>query len=565
MNGAGRRAVASAAKPLVASVAVAGGLVAVHVGSAQASTNGIRGVNWADQRDNFVNGVLYVSGLGASDTYSSAATVANQVVGQLYSITGANTVRLPINEPTVANYWGTYTGAIDTALTKGNVIIAYWAYNRSKPVSTTAFFQMLDTVVAKYGGNARAYFEVHNEPAGYSTTDLDSMYNTWLTRYPTVPRGRVILDGAGLATNVSAVGNDSRLNGTLIAVHDYSFFVGNPYTSESAWANHLAGLVGAYASRTVATEWGAPMSPGSKNGVHYDTIDYSRSGGNYFNAYLRGISSELRTLGMGSVYWPGLRDGDWYSMTTRTGSGADIRLSVPNQSGLARLQYAWGTGNTVTVASPGSRTGTLGTPVTPVQVDATDSDAGQTLMYSATGLPPGLAISASGLISGTPTAAGTSSVTVLARDATGASGTATFTWTVTDSSPSPSPSSASPSPTSPSSSPSSTGGPGPTGGCHVGYASDEWPGGFTANVTISNTGSGTIDGWTLTFTFPGDQKVTNAWSAGISQSGPAVTVTNASYNGTIASGGSATFGLQGTWNASDASPVAFRVNGAVCT
>jgi hypothetical protein len=555
---AGRRTgVSAAAKLLVTSLAVAAGLVAVQAGSAQASTAGIRGVNWADQRDNFVNGVLYPSGLSASDTYSSAATVANQVVGQLYSLTGANTVRIPINEPTVANYWGTYTGAIDTALTKGNVIFAYWAYTGGKPQNTTAFFQMWDKVVAQYGGNAQAYFEVINEPSGYSNTDLTNMYNTWLTRYPAVPRGRVVLDGAGLATNVSAVGNDSRLNGTLIAVHDYTFFVGNPYTSESAWANHLAGLVGGFASRTVATEWGAPMSPGSKNGVHYDTIDYSKSGGNYFNAYVRGISSELRALGMGSVYWPGLRDGDWYSMTTRTGSGADIRLSVPNQSGLARLQYAWGTVNTVSVTSPGNRTGTVGTPVTPVQITATDSDASQSLTYTASGLPPGLSISASGSISGTPTTAGTSSVTVTARDASGASGTATFTWTITGPSPSPSPSA------SPSASPSSS--PGPTGSCHVSYAATEWPGGFTANITINNLGTSPVNGWTLTFTYPGDQKVSNAWNATVTQSGPAVTATNASYNGTIAPGGNATFGFQGTWTANDSPPTAFRVNGAACS
>ena len=123
-------------------------------------------MNWADQRDNFVNGVLYVSGLGASDTYSSAATVADRVVGQMDSITGANTVRMPINEPTVANYWGTYTGAIDTALTKGKVILAYWAYSGGKPPNTTGVPQMWDTVVAKYGGNPNAYFEVINEPYG---------------------------------------------------------------------------------------------------------------------------------------------------------------------------------------------------------------------------------------------------------------------------------------------------------------------------------------------------------------------------------------------------------------
>ena len=320
-------------------------LVTVGQHQARASTSQLHGVNWADQRDNFVNGVLYPSGLSSSDTYSSAATVANQVVGQLYSITGANTVRIPVNEPTVSTFWGTYTGAIDTALTKGNVILAYWAYSGGKPASTSAFYSMWDTIVGKYASNPNAYFEVINEPYSYSATDLDNLYNTWLTRYPSVPRGRVILDGTGYAQNASSVGNDSRLSNTLIGVHDYSFFVSPPYTSESQWAGHLAGEIGSFASRTVVTEWGGPMSPGTKNGVYYNTIDYTVPGTNYFDDYIRGESSEMRTLGVGSVYWPGLRDGDWYSMTSKTGSGSSIKLSLVNASGLSRLQYAWGIGD----------------------------------------------------------------------------------------------------------------------------------------------------------------------------------------------------------------------------
>lgn len=324
-------------------IVLAASVVIVNPNPARASTTGFQGVNWADTRDNFVNGVLYVSGLGSSDTYSSAATVANQVVGQLYSVTGANTVRMPINEPTVSGYWGTYTGAIDTALGKGKVILAYWAYSGGQPASASAFYAMWDTVVAKYGANANAYFEVINEPYAYSTTNLDNLYNDWLTRYSSVPRGRVILDGAGYAQNVAAVGGDSRLASTLLAVHDYSFFAS--YESETEWANHIAGYIGAYAGRTVATEWGGPMSPGSKNGVSYDTIDYSIPSGSFFADYIRGVSSELRTLGVGSIYWPGLRDGDWYSMTTKTGSGSGIKLSLVNASGLTRLQYAWGIGS----------------------------------------------------------------------------------------------------------------------------------------------------------------------------------------------------------------------------
>jgi len=87
-------------------------------------------------------------------------------------------------------------------------------------------------------------------------------------------------------------------------------------------------------------------------------------------------------------------------------------------------------GNTVTVTSPGSQTGTVGTAGS-VQISASDSASGQTLTYSASGLPAGLSINSStGLISGTPTTAGTSTVSVTATDTTGASGSTSFSWTV---------------------------------------------------------------------------------------------------------------------------------------
>ena len=81
----------------------------------------------------------------------------------------------------------------------------------------------------------------------------------------------------------------------------------------------------------------------------------------------------------------------------------------------------------VSVDSPGAQVGTVGTAVS-VQVAGTDP-LDKTLTYSATGLPAGLSINASGLISGTPTTAGTSNVTVTATSGT-AGGSTTFGWAV---------------------------------------------------------------------------------------------------------------------------------------
>src|ERR1019366_238753 len=86
--------------------------------------------------------------------------------------------------------------------------------------------------------------------------------------------------------------------------------------------------------------------------------------------------------------------------------------------------------NTIPVPNPGSQAGTVGTAAS-LQIQASDSASGQTLTYTETGLPAGLSINSSGLISGTPTTAGTSSVTVTVTDNTGASTPASFTWTIT--------------------------------------------------------------------------------------------------------------------------------------
>jgi endoglucanase len=106
----------------------------------------------------------------------------------------------------------------------------------------------------------------------------------------------------------------------------------------------------------------------------------------------------------------------------------------------------------------------------------------------------------------------------------------------------------------------------PALGCKVGYVKgSEWAGGFTANVTITNVGTTTISGWTLTWAYAGDQKVTSFWNAALTQSGPNVTAANLSYNGTINPGGNTAFGFQGAFSGTNAAPTAFTLNGSSCT
>ena len=306
-----------------------------------AVTSQFRGVNWADKRDNFVSDVLVLSGMSLSDNYQSASVVADRVIGQFQELFGTNSVRIPVNEPTVSKFWDTYTGVIDMALSKGRVVMGYWGPAQpAGPKNMNDWWSMWAKVVEKYGDHPNAYFEVFNEPHMYSKTELRDLYAEWLEKFPKVPRDHILLDGSGLAWNVPDIADDPRFEGCLFAVHEYTFW-NMSITTEQGWKDSFKGKVGKYIDRTVCTEWGGAMSPGDKNGVHYDYMDYNSTPTNYFMAYIRGMSDQLREWEMGSFYWPGLRDGDWYSMTKRTGEGANIKLEIVNQSGVDRMKMAW--------------------------------------------------------------------------------------------------------------------------------------------------------------------------------------------------------------------------------
>jgi endoglucanase len=95
------------------------------------------------------------------------------------------------------------------------------------------------------------------------------------------------------------------------------------------------------------------------------------------------------------------------------------------------------------------------------------------------------------------------------------------------------------------------GDPGDPGGgtatCTASYSvSSDWGSGFNAEVKVTNSGSTALSSWKVTWTWPGSQKVTSMWNASYTQTGSAVTATNASHNGAVAAGGSASFGFGGS-------------------
>ena len=103
-------------------------------------------------------------------------------------------------------------------------------------------------------------------------------------------------------------------------------------------------------------------------------------------------------------------------------------------------------------------------------------------------------------------------------------------------------------------------------GCQVSYSvSSQWQGGFGASVDVTNLGS-PITSWQLTWSFDAGQSISQLWNGSYAQSGAQVTVSNASYNGSLATGASTNFGFNGAWNNSaNPIPTDFALNGVTCT
>ncbi|WP_305778274.1 putative Ig domain-containing protein [Kitasatospora sp. MMS16-BH015] len=225
-----------------------------------------------------------------------------------------------------------------------------------------------------------------------------------------------------------------------------------PYLHTSAFNDVTSGNNGSCSISYICTAgpgYDGPTGLGTPNGVSGFTAggagsetvtvtnpgDQATKGGGAVSLQITGSDSAGKSLTYSATGLPvGLSISSSGLITgTPTGSGSST-VTVTASSGTASgsTSFTWtvgsGGGETVTFRNPGTQSTAAGTAVS-LQIAGSDS-AGNALTYSATGLPAGLSISSSGLITGTPTTAGSSTVTVTATSGT-ASGSVTFGWTVT--------------------------------------------------------------------------------------------------------------------------------------
>ncbi|MFD5947475.1 cellulase family glycosylhydrolase [Streptomyces collinus] len=209
--------------------------------------------------------------------------------------------------------------------------------------------------------------------------------------------------------------------------------------------------------------------------------------------------------------------------------------------------YSGGGGDTTPPTAPGTPTASGVTSSSATLTWAAASDATGVTGYDVVRISGATETAVTSSTRTTATLTGLSPATshtfaVYARDAAGNRSPRSGTVTVT---------------TSPGGSPSA---------CGIGYrVTGSWPGGFQGEIVLRNTGTSAINGWTLRWTFPDSQRITNLWGGTATQSGSEVSVAAASYTATIPASGSVTLGFTATRPAANPSPTAFTLNGADCT
>jgi len=113
--------------------------------------------------------------------------------------------------------------------------------------------------------------------------------------------------------------------------------------------------------------------------------------------------------------------------------------------------------------------------------------------------------------------------------------------------------------------PTSTSTPASDGKNVVIYSQNDWGSGASVSITIKNKTSSDIDGWTLIFDFPGNQKITNLWSGEYTQNSTTVTIKNTTWNNKIPVNGSVSLGFNISYSGKSDKPTSITLNGNSCS
>jgi endoglucanase len=296
-------------------------------------------VNWAVNGDNFQTGPLLLSGVFTTDTSYAAVAARAKAVEDAYSdLLKANSFRIPINEPTVntASYWANYKAIIDVGVSKGmKVLLGFWAKdtNIGRPADINVWYSMWQTVISDYIDSPYVFFDIHNEPHGYTNSEWIQQVKDWMAKFPNVPKNRIVVAGTGWDDNVANVAT-AFPDMPLLEVHDY-VFNGN-YPGSAKWGQQLLGRLGSGTSRTLVGEFGTGVA-----NVDFSTGVETDPG----KSFVVGFTNTIHDNNMGSCWWPGLwavpgNSSSW-GLLTMNGSGNDISYSISSQTALTRIWHGW--------------------------------------------------------------------------------------------------------------------------------------------------------------------------------------------------------------------------------
>jgi serine protease len=407
---------------------------------------------------------------GSSSSTGSTSAGAAQPAGTLKNLIyrgGISGVGVTTGAPHVyLVFWGSQWGTRGTKVLGGNTYDTYSGDSKGMAADLEAFFAGLGTNSETWSGVATQYCQGvavgtitcpnNASHVGYPTGG--AFAGAWEDTSAAAPQQA---SAAQLATEAeNAAGHFG--NTTQASNANDEYFIVSPSGTQPDGFNTPSGNFCAWHDYTGDSSIGSVNQPNGMlafTNMPYVTDAGASCGANFVNAGSGGSLDGVTIVG-GHEYAETITDqfpaGGWtdssgYEIGDKcawisSGQGASQNIALA--TGSFAIQSMWandfngGSGgcevahsifssNTITVTSPGNQTSTQGTAISPLQIGATDSASGQTLTFSATGLPAGLSISPAGLISGTPTAAVLNqSVSITATDTTGAAGNATFNWTV---------------------------------------------------------------------------------------------------------------------------------------